>query len=201
MVRINLLPIREILRNRELKQFGLFAIAAVVSAFALMLVAYLYLSWSISAYQARQSNLQKELTQLKQKNKEIEDLKSRITRLQKQVDTIERLTKTRDTPAPFMAAVSTAIPDEVWVTTITKSGKNFALDGTGVDNTAVVHFVERLQKVRQGFTAKQPFINPANPNDKSFFSDVNLVQVLAASGTPSGPGLGTMSFKITGSVR
>ena len=201
MVRINLLPVREILRKRELKQFGLFAVAAVVSAIVLMVVAYLYLSWTISAYQAKHSNLQKELTQLKQKNKEIEDLKSRITRLQKQVDTIERLTKTRDTPAPFMAAISTAIPDEVWVTVITKSGRTFTLDGTGVDNTAVVHFVERLQKVRQGFTARQPFINPANPNDKSFFSDVSLVQVLAASGPSTSPGLGTMSFKIIGSVR
>ena len=201
MVRINLLPIREILRKRELKQFGLFAVAAVVSVFALGFVAYLYLSWTISAYQAKQSNLQKELSQLKQKNKEIEDLKHRITRLQKQVDTIERLTKTRDTPAPFMAALSTAIPDEVWVTAITKSAKGFSIDGTGVDNTAVVHFVERLQKVRQGFTAKQPFVNPTNPKDKSFFSDVNLVQVLAASGAGRGPGLGTMSFKITGHVR
>lgn len=201
MVRINLLPIRDILRKRELKQFGLFAGAAVVSALALMLVAYFYLSWTISAYQAKQSNLQKELNQLKQKNKEIEDLKNRITRLQKQVDTIERLTKTRDTPAPFMGALSTAIPDEVWVTTITKSGGAFAIDGTGVDNTAVVHFVERLQKVRQGFTARQPFINPANPNDKSFFSDVSLIQVLAAGGGAGTSGLGTMSFKITGSVR
>jgi type IV pilus assembly protein PilN len=201
MVRINLLPIREILRKRELKQFALFAGAAVASVIVLTIVAYLYLSWTISAYQTKHTNLQKELNQLKQKNKEIEDLKNRITRLQKQVDTIERLTKTRDTPAPFMAALSMAIPDEVWVATITKSGKSFALDGTGVDNTAVVHFVERLQKIRQGFTAKQPFINPANPKDMSFFSDVNLVQVLAASGTSAASGLGTMSFKITGSIR
>ena len=70
----------------------------------------------------------------------------------------------------------------------------FAIDGTGVDNTAVVHFVERLQKVRQGFTARQPFINPANPNDKSFFSDVNLVQVLAAGGAGRYVGTGHNEF-------
>ncbi len=201
MVRINLLPIREILRKRELKQFALFGGAAVACVIALTIVAYLYLSWTISAHQAKQANLQKELNQLKQKNKEVEDLKNRITRLQKQVDTIERLTKTRDTPAPFMAALSMAIPDEVWVTSITKSGRGFTVDGTGVDNTAVVNFVERLQKVRKVFTAKQPFINPANPNEKSFFSDVNLVQVLAGAKAGGAPGLGIMSFKVTGSVR
>jgi len=201
MVKINLLPIREILRKRELKQFALFAGAAVASVVALSIVAYLSLSWTISGYQKRQATLQSELAQLKEKNKEIEDLKNRITRLQKQVDTIERLTKTRDTPAPFMAALSMAIPDEVWVTGITKSGRNFALDGTGVDNTAVVHFVERLQKIKQGFTPRQPYTNPAEPNDKSFFSDVNLVQVLAGTATGPTAGLGSMSFKITGNIR
>lgn len=201
MVKINLLPIREILRKRELTQFGLFAGAAVASVVALSIVVYLSLSWTISGYQKRQATLQAELTQLKQKNKEIEELKNRITRLQKQVDTIERLTKTRDTPAPFMGALSMAIPDEVWVTGITKSGRSFTLDGTGVDNTAVVHFVEKLQKVKQGFTPKQPFTNPADPNDKSFFSDVNLIQVLAGSAAGPGAGLGSMSFKITGNIR
>jgi type IV pilus assembly protein PilN len=201
MVRINLLPIREILRKRELKQFAMFAGAAVVCVIAVTVVAYLYLSWTSASLQREQRNLKAKLDQLKLKNKEIEDRKNRIARLQKQVETIERLTKTRDTPAPFMAAVSAAIPDEVWVTTITKSGRSFTLDGTGIDNTAVVHFVERLQKIRRGFTAKRPFINPANPKEKSFFSDVNLVQVLAASGAGRGLGLGTMSFKITGSLR
>ncbi len=206
MVKINLLPIREILRKRELKQFALFAGAAVASVVALSVVAYLYLSWTISGFQKKHATLQAELTQLKQKNKEIEELKNRITRLQKQVDTIERLTKTRDTPAPFMKALSLAIPDEVWVTGITKSGRSFTLDGTGVDNTAVVHFVEKLQKIKQGFTTKQPFVNTADPNDKSFFSDVNLVQVLAgtaAGGATGGAtaGLGSMSFKITGNIR
>jgi type IV pilus assembly protein PilN len=202
MVKINLLPIREILRKRELKQFGLFAGAAIAAVIALSVIAYLYLSWTISGFQKRQATLKAELAQLKQKNKEIEDLKSRITRLQKQVDTIERLTKTRDTPAPFMKALSMAIPDEVWVTGITKSGRSFSLDGTGVDNTAVVHFVEKLQKIKQGFTTKQPFINPAEPNEKSFFSDVNLIQVLAgAAGSGATPGLGSMSFKITGNIR
>ncbi len=201
MVRINLLPIREILRKRELKQFAIFAGAAVASVIALMVVVYLSFSWTISGYEREQANLQKELTTLKQKNKEIEDRKNRITRLQKQVDTIERLTKTRDTPAPFMAAVSIAIPDEVWVTGISKAGRGFTLDGTGVDNTAVVHFVERLQKIKQGFTARQPFLDSAEPNEKSFFSDVNLLQVLAGSGTGPTSGLGTMSFKITGNIR
>jgi type IV pilus assembly protein PilN len=198
MVRINLLPIRDLLRKKELKQFGLFAGATLLGVAVVMVLTYFYFSMTISSLQKLESERQTRLSKLKQENKEIEDLKNKITSLQKQVDTIERLTKTRDTPAPFMAALSLATPDEVWLSTITKGGKGFSLDGTGVDNTAVVNFVSRLQKIRQSFTIRQPYINPSDPKDLSFFGEINLVQVLAGSGAG---GLGTVTFKIVGNVR
>ena len=198
MVRVNLLPIRDILRKRELKQFLLLTAVIVASAIGLMAFAYLFFTWKISDLEAQQKAHQTELNQLKEKNREIEDLKNRIAQRQRQVDTIERLTKIRDTPATFMAAISLAIPDAVWLNGITKTGPSFALDGVGVDNTVVVNFVQRLQSIRQGFTAKQPWVNPAVPTDKSFFSEVKLLQIVAAGGAG---GLGTMSFKIVGNLR
>jgi type IV pilus assembly protein PilN len=198
MVRINLLPIRDLLRKKELKQFGLFAGAVLLGVFGLMVVTYLYFSMTIGGLQKQQSSLQARLNKLKQENKEIEDLKNKITGLQKQVDTIEKLTKTRDTPAPFLAALSLATPDEVWLSGIQKGGKTFSLDGTGVDNTAVVNFVSRLQKIRQSFTVRRPFINPSDPKDTSFFGEINLVQVVAGTGAA---GLGTVSFKIVGNLK
>jgi type IV pilus assembly protein PilN len=199
MVRVNLLPIREILRKRELKQFLLLTAVIVASTFGLMVCTAVFFSWKISSLEKDKTVHETKLNQLKQKNKEIEDLKNRIARLQRQVDTIEKLTKIRDTPAPFMAALALAIPDEVWVTGITKTGRSFALDGVGVDNTVVVNFVQRLQSVKQGFTAKQPWANPAVPTDHTFFSDVKLLQIVATTGAAGG--LGSMNFKIVGNLR
>jgi len=198
MVRINLLPIRETLRKREAKQFGLLALIILVSAVGLMVISYTYFSYRVSSLQQEQQVQQKKLNQLKEKNKEIESLKNEITRLQKQVDTIERLTKIRDTPAPFMQALSICMPDEVWLSAISKTGRNFTLDGTGVDNTVVVNFVERLQKIRKGFTEKQPWMDPKQKDQRSFFGNVKLVQIVAVRGTT---GLGTMSFKIVGNIQ
>lgn len=198
MVRINLLPIRETLRKRELKQFALFAVIAFVSTLGIMAATYFFFSYRVSSLEDEQRTQQAKLDQLKEKNKEIEALRNEITRLQKQVDTIERLTKIRDTPAPFLSALSVAIPDEVWVASIAKTGRNFTLDGTGVDNTVVVNFVERLQRIRQGFTDQQPWLDPNKKDQLSYFTDVKLVQIVAAAG---GTGLGTMSFKIVGNIR
>jgi len=199
MVRVNLLPIRDILRKRELKQFLLLTAVIVASTFGLMVCTAVFFSWKISTLEKDRTVHETKLNQLKQKNKEIEDLKNRIARLQRQVDTIQRLTKIRDTPAPFMAAVALAIPDEVWLNSITKTGRSFALDGVGVDNTVVVNFVQRLQSIKQGFTLKQPWANPAVPTDQTFFMDVKLLQIVAATGAAGG--LGSMNFKIVGNLR
>jgi type IV pilus assembly protein PilN len=198
MVRINLLPIREILRKRELKQFAVLSIGLLASTIALMVMTYLFFSWKQAGLEEERRTQSAKLEGLKKKNAEIEELKTRITRLQKQVDTIQKLTKTRDTPAPFLQAVSLAIPDEVWLMSISKSGKNFALDGVGLDNTVVVNFVQRLQRIKEGFTERNPYLEPNAPAGQSFFSNVKLVQIVSAAGGKGG--LGTMSFKIVGNL-
>jgi type IV pilus assembly protein PilN len=201
MVRINLLPIREILRKRELKQFAVLSVAILVTTLLISGLSWLFFDWKQRALEDERKAQSAKLAALKKKNAEIEELKTRITRLQRQVDTIQKLTKTRDTPAPFLQAVSLAIPDEVWVMSVSKSGRNFSVDGIGLDNTVVVNFVQRLQRIREGFTEKQPFLEPNAPSDNSFFSDVKLVQIVSAGSQARGGGLGTMSFKIVGNLR
>jgi len=200
MVRINLLPIREILRKRELKQFAVLSVIILVAVFLVMVLAYLVFSFKVSGLESQKTVQQKKLADLKEKNKEIEALKAEITRLQKQVDTIQNLTKIRDTPAPFMAAVSRALPDEVWLTSITKTGRNFTLEGLGLDNTVVVKFVENLQALKKGFFDKQFGTGSDKDPNVSFFADVKLVQVVAASQSAT-TGLGAMNFKIVGQIR
>jgi type IV pilus assembly protein PilN len=199
MVKINLLPIREILRKRELKQFGFLAAIIFAVTIVIMVAAYMIFSFKVSDLQSTQKQRQDRLASLKEKNKEIEELRNKITRLQKQVETIKTLTQRRDTPAPFMQALCIAIPEEVWVQTVVKAGKHFTLDGTGVDNTVVVNFVHNLQRIRENFSEKQPYVSDGVQKDKSFFSDVRLVQIAIAPG--AGPGLNTMSFKIVGNLR
>ncbi|MBI5572767.1 MAG: PilN domain-containing protein [Desulfomonile tiedjei] len=198
MVRINLLPIRGILRRRELKQFIIIAASALGLAVLVMVGCYLYLDWWTTDLQTKQTQLQGKLNALKEKNKKIGELLNEITRLQKQVDTIQKLTKTRDTPAPFLGAVSVATPDEVWISGLIKQGQSFSLDGTGADNTVVVNFVHQLQRVKKGFSKAKPFIDKANKEDQTFFSDVKLIQIVSQS-KPGG--LASVQFKITGTIR
>jgi type IV pilus assembly protein PilN len=194
MVRINLLPVRETLRKREINYFVIFTVAVFAFVGIAMAGTYLYLSGQIGSLVSERTRQENRLKLLKKKNQAINKLKREITRLERQVKTINRLTKVRDTPAPFMAAISVAIPDEVWLSAMRKSGKSFVLSGVGADNTVVVNFVNRLQRVREGFTVERWEIDKNNKKEKPFFSRVKLLQTVVGKG-------GLVRFKIVGNIR
>jgi len=196
MVRINLLPVRDILRKRDLKQFGIAAALIVVVAALGMLGTYWWLSTRISDLQAQKVAEQKKLAELQKQNERINRLKAEIATLERQRDTIKQLTQSRDTPAGFMVALSSAVPDEVWLTKIDKTGKNFTLQGQGLDNTVVVKFVENLQKVKKGAVLKRQGAPAGQQPDQPFFSSVKLVQTVRSGGGP-----GEIQFGITGTLQ
>ncbi len=194
MVRINLLPIRETLRKRELTQFLIVAGGILLLTVVLLVLTYAFLSMQISSKRAELGGLEKRLAKLKEENKEIDRLTKELAHLETQVKTITELTKTRVTPAPFMSALSLALPKEVWVSSVTKTNKSFSLDGQGLDNTTVVRFVQNLQKVRKDFTLQRPWVSQGDKTAVPFFADAKLRQI-----TRTGSGsVAAMQFKIDG---
>ncbi len=186
MVRINLLPIRDILRKRELKQLGVVAVAVLVAVIGTMAVAYLVLAGQVDSLERHKAAQQKKLETLKKENQQINADKAEIARLEKQLDTVNRLTNVRETPAPLLAALAKAMPDEVWLHSISQAGKGFTIQGEGIDNTVVVNFVQRLQRIR-------------GEKDAPFFPEVKLVNIVRQRGAAAGgTGLGTMAFTVQG---
>ena len=199
MVRINLLPIRGILRKREIKQFAIAAGIAFGLAALIMGGTWAFYDFKLADLQTDKKKHEQRLNALKKKNKEITALKNRIKRLKKQVVTIKKLTKTRDTPAPFMAALAKAIPSEVWIHQLNKKGKSFRISGTGSDNIVVVNFVERLQTLKKNYRTEEPYIDPADKNkEPTFFRGVKLLHIMRGGGRR---GLGSTNFTITGRMR
>ncbi len=200
MVRINLLPIRSILRKRELRQFYQRAGGIVAVAFVVMGLVYLYYDSAISSLDSEVASKKQRLAKLQEGNKEIKDLQIKVESLEQQVKSVRNLTKTRISPAPFMQGLALAIPGDVWLDSITftqpiptpsgvgsaagdlKTPGAFTLSGTGTDNTVVVDFIQRLQNLKK----KQVNLStPKAEQDKPFFGNVKLGPVTRTAG-PSG---------------
>lgn len=199
MVKINLLPIREILRKRQLKSFAILAGVIFLSTIALMVLLYFVYSNKQSNMEAELSQKRAQLKKLEEENKAIEEKRREIARLETQVKSIKALTETRDTPAPFMSALSYAIPQEVWVASVVKNGKQFSVDGVGLDNTVVVKFVQNLSRIRSDFSERNLFVRD-NEHDKTFFTDVKLVSIMADNSAVRNA-TSAMAFKIVGHLR
>ena len=193
MVRINLLPIRSILRKRELKQFYVIAGGIVAVAFVLMGLVYLYYDSAISSLDSEMASKKQKLAKLQEENKEIKDLQIKVESLEQQVKSVRNLTKTRISPAPFMQGLALAIPGDIWLDSIAfaqpdqppsgaKIPGSFTLSGTGTDNTVVVDFIQRLQNLKK---RQVNLSTPKADQDQPFFGNVKLGPVTRTSG-PSG---------------
>ena len=144
MIRINLLPIKqlqaEVTRRREI------IIAAVVlgSLLVVLLGTYLY-QWSqLSALENELAALRSELQALNAKVKEVADLQVKIKDLRGKQKIIEDLNGKKSGPVLVMASLSRATPASLWLTDLRESAGNVTMNGLAVDNETVADFMRSL---------------------------------------------------------
>ena len=144
MIRINLLPIKqlqaEVTRRREI------IIASVVlgSLLVVLLGTYLY-QWSqLTALEDELAALRSELQALNTKVKEVGDLQVKIKDLRGKQKIIEELNGKKSGPVLVMASLSRATPASLWLTDLRESAGNVTMNGLAVDNETVADFMRSL---------------------------------------------------------
>lgn len=201
MIRVNLLPIREILRKRDLKRFIVHVAIGGAVAIALMIGSYWYYDKELTQMQTKVSEMKKERDQLSEKTKELLSLKQEEIRLKNQVEQNRKLVEKKESIALLLEAVSLAIPDEVWLEKLEKQpNKSFRLDGKSKDNKSVMTFVEQLRNIKANFTEKKPFLESGANEQEPFLENVKLAKLEAAS--PANESAESeMTFSIEGMIR
>lgn len=189
MIRINLLPIREILRKKDLKQFIKDSILGAGMTIVLMIAAYFYYDMDFQYLQSQVGSEKKKREELAEKNKQLIPLKNEELRLKRQVEESRRLVERKESIALLLEAVSTTIPDEVWLDQLEKhQNQEFFFRGKAKDNKSVMKFVEDLKSIKL-------------KNEESvLFGDVKLRELSAVQGPQEG-GEQTMMFTIAGSMK
>jgi type IV pilus assembly protein PilN len=163
MIRINLLPIKqlqaEVTRRREI------IIGSVVLGSVLLLLvgAHLYQSWHLSNLEKELTDLRAELQALNAKVKEVSDLQVKIKDLRGKQKIIEDLNNKKSGPVLVMASLSQATPASLWLTELRESGGSITMVGLATDNETVANFLRSL-------TASK------------YFADIELVETIQGSG-------------------
>jgi len=162
MIRINLLPVRqlkaEVARRQELT-IGVICVILTVIAIG---VFHLIQSARLSSHEEELAQLRSEIQTLNAQAKGVTNLNSDIKVLKEKLKVIDELGKQKTGPARVMENLSSAIPNRLWLTEFRESGGSLSISGLSVDNETIANFLKEL-------------------SESSYFSDVELGETTQVS--------------------
>jgi type IV pilus assembly protein PilN len=144
MIRINLLPVKEIKaevsRRREL------TLGALCLGLTLITVAGVYiLQYSrIASLENELEGLRAELATLNVKAKGVADLEAKIKEVKSKHRVIEDIDKKKAGPVRVMQSLSAATPGALWLTQFKETGGNLTITGVATDNQTIAEFLKAL---------------------------------------------------------
>jgi type IV pilus assembly protein PilN len=136
MIKINLIPVK---RKKKPKPVPLF-----LGVMALLLVKSI--GAEIKSLENQKQTNAKKLKELQQKVKEVKNFESLNAQVSQRKEIIEQLTKNQSLPVRLLDEMSMSLTDGVWISSLSISGKQIRLSGTGFKNTDIVSFVQSLKR-------------------------------------------------------
>ena len=144
MIRINLLPVKEITAEVGRRQELLIAGLSLVLTVGLAVGLYLIQSYRLYSLRTEADGLKKEVETLNVQLKEVGDLQQAVKALEQKIKVIDDLNKKKVGPVKVMESLSLATPPRLWLTDFKESGGNLTISGLAVDNQTVADFLKSL---------------------------------------------------------
>lgn len=144
MMRINLLPHRQIKRAERQRQFTLLAGLSFVAGAAVVFMGYTFIDSRISAQVERNSRLEAANAKLDKEIAEIKDLKDKIQDLLARKQVVENLQSNRGQAVVVLDELSRKLPDGTYYKSIKQEGSQIDIIGIADNNARVASFVRNL---------------------------------------------------------
>lgn len=128
--------------------------AAIMLAAAIVLVGLLPAGvwWWVKSNEIEENDAaiaeaQREVDELAAIIKEVEQYKAKQVELQNKISVIEQLRRNQRGPVHVMDAISTALPELLWLDRMSMTNTSITLNGRAFNTNAVASFVENLDNV------------------------------------------------------
>lgn len=144
MILINLLPHRELARQRARKMFNIAMGAAAVLGLLIGLLVYGWYQAQIGEQQSRNELLTSEIKKLEQEIKEVETLEEEIAALRARQDAVENLQADRNIPVYLLSESVRQLPAGLYLTSIKQQGLSVLFGGTAQSQERVSEFLRNL---------------------------------------------------------
>jgi type IV pilus assembly protein PilN len=144
MIRINLLPHREMRRERRKKEFVALSLLTVVAGAAIALAVAFGISGQIDAQQARNNFIKAENDKLDAQIKEIALLRQEIEALRARQEAVETLQSNRTLPVHVMDELVKLTPEGIHFKRFKQESRKVTLTGLAQSNERVSNLLRNL---------------------------------------------------------
>jgi type IV pilus assembly protein PilN len=149
MIRINLLPVRE-LKQRALLRQQLYICGAIIGSVMIGVGIVLAMeARAIAQVEAEKAGWLAELERLKPIVDEVNTLDRREKMLNARIETIQRLRSKQRGPVRVLDELSRNLPEQAWLETIDESAGVYKVAGYALTNFAVADLLRNLQRSRE----------------------------------------------------
>jgi len=144
MIRVNLLPHRQIKRELRQREFGLMASFSAIAASAIVFLGYTFINSQIDAQIARNGRLDAAIVNLDKEIADIKDLKDKISTMLERKRVVENLQTNRSQSVIVLDELSRQLPEGMYFKNIKQQGIVISIEGIADTNARVAALVRSL---------------------------------------------------------
>lgn len=144
MIRINLLPHRQIKRAERQRQFNLMLVATTVAAGAIIFLGNTFIGAQVGSQLERNQRLETANAKLDKEIEEIKELKSQISSVLERKQIVENLQTNRSQAVVVLDELSRQLPEGTYLKLISQKGGVIDLEGLADTNARIATLVRNL---------------------------------------------------------
>jgi type IV pilus assembly protein PilN len=145
MIRINLLPHREIRRKQQQKEFFIMLGAVMGLGATVWFATHSYLSGQLEEQNGRNTYLETEIASLDKQIEEIKKVQEQTTALLQRKKIVESLQANRAETVYLLDQLVRQLPDGVYLKSVQQKGNKVAVNGFAQSNARVSTFMRNLE--------------------------------------------------------
>ena len=144
MLRINLLPHRQIKRAERQREFGLMGLMAAGAACAVVFLGWQFLGAQKDSQLERNGRLESSIASLDKEIADIKDLKDQISNVLERKQIVENLQSNRSQSVVILDELTRQLPEGLYLKSIKQTGNLITLEGVADTNARVATLVRNL---------------------------------------------------------
>ncbi len=144
MIRVNLLPHRQIRREARQREFGLMALFTAIAAGAIVFMGYTFINGQVETQLERNQRLDAAIVKLDKEIADIKDLKDQISAMLERKQVVENLQTNRSQAVVVFDELSRQLPEGMYLKSVKQQGNVITIEGVADTNARVATLVRNF---------------------------------------------------------